>query len=53
MAVGCALGIYIGVVGLRCRNHDEGIQPVVRSLAAFLKHVTPPPTMLCVPTCET
>jgi ABC-type nitrate/sulfonate/bicarbonate transport system permease component len=53
MAVGCALGMYIGVLGLRRRNHDEGIQPVVRALAAFLKHVTPSTTVLCSSPCGT
>jgi ABC-type anion transport system duplicated permease subunit len=35
MAVGCALGVYTAVLGIKRRNHDEGIQPVVRSLAHF------------------
>jgi hypothetical protein len=43
LAVGCALGMCTGILWMQNRNHDEGIQPVVRSLAAFLKHVTPPP----------
>jgi ABC-type anion transport system duplicated permease subunit len=53
MAVVGALGIYIGVLGFRRRNHDEGIQPVVRLLDAFLKHATPRPTVLCVSPCGT
>jgi ABC-type anion transport system duplicated permease subunit len=49
MVVGCALGIYTGVLGMKHRDHHEGIQSVVRFLAAFLKHVTPSPKlMLCL-----
>jgi hypothetical protein len=40
MAVGCALGIYTGVLGMKGKSHHEGIRPAVRFLAAFLKHVT-------------
>jgi ABC-type anion transport system duplicated permease subunit len=53
MAVGCALGVYTGVLGRKGNSHHEGIQPVVRSLAAFLQHVAHPPTMLCVSLCGT
>jgi Na+-driven multidrug efflux pump len=53
MAVGCALGVYTAVLGIKGQDHHEGIQPVVRSLAASLTHVSPPPTMLCVSLCET
>jgi hypothetical protein len=53
MAVGCALGVYTGVLGRKGNSHHEGIQPVVRSLAAFLKHVATPPTMICVSPCGT
>jgi hypothetical protein len=53
MAAGCALGVYTGVLGIKGRSHHEGIRPVVRSLAALLKHVAPPTTMLCVSLCGT
>jgi ABC-type anion transport system duplicated permease subunit len=36
LAVGCALGMYTGILWMQNRNHDEGIHPVVRFLAAFL-----------------
>jgi hypothetical protein len=53
MAVGCALGVYTGVLGMKSKHLHEGIRPVVRSLAAFLKHATPPPMMFSVFPCGT
>jgi ABC-type anion transport system duplicated permease subunit len=41
MAISCALGIYTGVLWLRRRNHEEGIQPVVRVWDAFFMHAQP------------
>jgi hypothetical protein len=49
MILGSALGIYTGVLGMKHMDHHEGIQSVVRSLTAFLIHLTlPPKLMLCV-----